>query len=124
MPMLGFEPWSVDGKTFIRKSLAVPQGMQSFWTSRDGGMCLAVDHIGNPRPELIEQGCDTLVLNPMDYEAVKKSMMETPRRDRAREFRRRGYGDLRNFDAEKHFEDRAIDDAEKRKDDRKKGFRL
>lgn len=118
MPMLGTDPWSADGKTYIRKSLAVPQGMQAFWTSRDGGMALGVDHISNLHPELIEQGCDTIVLNPMDYEAVKKSMQEAPARERRRDMRKRSFRELQGFDPNKIMRESMAQQAERARKDR------
>lgn len=115
MPMLGTNPRTFDnGRTFIRKSLAVARGLQAFWTSRDGGMGLGVDHIGNLHPELIPLGCDTIVLNPVDYEAVMKSMQETPARDRARAMRARSGKELASFDAVSHMKKRMEEEHEHR----------
>ena len=109
MPMLGVEPWRdpTSGMT-IRKSNAVERGYQIFWSSRGEGMGCWAGLITQKCPAAIREKMrpDTIVLNPLDYEAVKKSVMETPRRDRAREQKRfRGSGDLRGFDASKHFRD-------------------
>ena len=115
MPMLGSDPWTMDGKTYIRRSLAVERGMQVFWTSKDGGYGLLADYIGNPHPELVALGMDTIVLHPLDYEAVKKSMQEQPKRDRARDMLKRSLSKaLQGFDPVKHFRDRVFEEAERK----------
>lgn len=104
MPMLGDAPFKYGNMT-IRKSLSVERGMQAFWTSKDGGYGLKVDWIGNAHPELVGL-CDVLVLNPLDYEAVKKSVQETPARDRARQSKARSVANaLNGFNPLKHYRD-------------------
>jgi hypothetical protein len=104
MATLGKEPFydEKSGMT-IRKCNEMPRGVQAFWTSKNGGYGVWAGWITEPIPtELrMEHKPDTIVLNPLDYEAVKKSVMETPKRDRAREMRKRGYGDLIGFDPAK-----------------------
>jgi hypothetical protein len=90
---VGHSPIVFGGIT-MRKSDEMPIGIQSLWRE---GQCLGVCRIGDTIPDAV---ADTVTLNPLDYEAVKKSMMEAPRRDRAREWagRRRPF---RNFDFKK-----------------------
>lgn len=102
MPMLGHAPWSANGEApYIRRSMAVKQGLQVFWSSTGGpkndGEIVAIDYLTIAHPELAGR-FDTIVLNPLDYEAVKKSEMETPHKDSLRRDKRRGSGDLRGFD--------------------------
>lgn len=97
MAMLGSDPITFDGTIYLRQSLSVPQGVQAFWSSKDGGQAIAVDYVTIARGDLVGK-FDTIVLNPLDYEAVKKSMMDTPRKDKLRRDKVRGLRDLKGFD--------------------------
>lgn len=96
----GRDPFSMDGQLFIRKSDEVPRGLQAFYSSREKRI-FHVDHISTPHPELAGI-CDTFVLNPLDYEVTKKSMMEAPALDRARDMRKRSFKELQGFDTVRH----------------------
>lgn len=110
--MLGNTPitFPTSGGVYMRKSEAVPQGYQVFAKANGNpavddanGNLIAIDWLVSPRADLVGR-YNTIVLNPLDYEAVKKSMMEAPKKDDARrEYGRKHALDLIGFDPSKAF---------------------
>lgn len=122
MPQLGYAPRTFRGLTF-RKSDApdMKQGMQVFWSSQHGGHAVAMDYLTVARHDLRGK-FDYIVLHPLDYEALLKSELDAPARNRRRElFRRDRMKELQGFDPLKHFkemqgqrqEQMKVDDPEK-----------
>lgn len=80
MKPVGSHPFR-HGDVTILRSWEMLEGLQALWYQ---GRLLGVFRIGEPIPGII---CDTITLHPLDYEAVKKSVMEQALRDRARDSR-------------------------------------
>jgi len=60
----------------------MPQGIQAIYHD---GILMGVFEIGKPVPNV---HATDITLHPLDYEAVKKSMMDSKRKEDAREFNR------------------------------------
>ena len=80
--IVGLDPFEADGITMRRSPTGpdgqpiVPDGMQVLYRE---GKFVGVGHFGMPAPSEWPKA-DTIVLSPMQYEAVKKNVMERPER--------------------------------------------
>lgn len=79
---IGIDPYTTESGIVIRRSVAIDRGLQTFWKD---GMPIGVGHFGQAYPEFAGK-FDTIVLNDLEYEAVKKSEMERAAREHARSF--------------------------------------